>query len=129
MWTPKGPGPHRGEWLRNNKDLPLQEQEKKLQSDPNFQALPPERQQQFKNRLNASTACLLTSETAFYKRMETWEHLPPAKQQEAMGIFDRMKNMPADRRMMMRSAYRNLETMSPQERQRVHGIRSLQVDV
>jgi hypothetical protein len=118
-WAPKGPGPHRGEWLRNNKDLPLQEQEKKLQNDPSFQALPPERQQQLKNRLERFNSLPPDQRERVLQRMETWEHLPPAKQQEAMGIFDRMKNMPPDRRMMMRSAYRNLETMNPQERQRV----------
>jgi Protein of unknown function (DUF3106) len=118
-WAPKGPGPHRGEWLRNNKDLPLQEQEKKLQSDPSFQALPPERQQQLKNRLERFNSLPPDQRERVLQRMETWEHLTPQKQQEAMGIFDRMKNMPPDRRTMMRSAYRNLEAMSPQERQRV----------
>lgn len=118
-WIPKGPGPHRGEWLRNNKDLPLQEQEKKLQSDPSFQALPPERQQQLKNRLERFNSLPPDQRERVLQRMETWEHLSPQKQQEAMGIFDRMKNMPPDRRTMMRSAYRNLETMSPEERQRV----------
>jgi uncharacterized protein DUF3106 len=118
-WVPKGPGPHRGEWLRNNRDLPLQEQEKKLQSDPSFQALPPERQQQLKNRLQRFNSMPPDQQERVLRRMETWEHLPPEKQQEAMGIFDRMKSMPPDRRSMMRSAYRNLEGMSPEERQRV----------
>jgi len=118
-WAPKGPGPHRGEWLRNNKDLPLQEQEKKLQSDPNFQALPPERQQQLKNRLERFNSLPPDQRDRVLKRMETWEHLPPQKQQEAIGIYDRMKSLPQDRRTMMRSAYHNLETMSPQEQQRV----------
>ncbi len=118
-WIPKGPGPHRGEWLRDNKDLPLQEQEKKLQSDPNFRALPPERQQQLKNRLERFNSLPPDQRDRVLKRMETWEHLPPQKQQEAMGIYDRMKSMPADRRTMMRSAYRNLESMSPQEQQHV----------
>jgi len=118
-WAPKGPGPHRGEWLRNNKDLPLQEQEKKLQSDPNFQALPPERQQQLKNRLERFNSLPPDQRDRVLKRMETWEHLPPQKQQEAIGIYDRMKSLPQDRRTMMRSAYHNLETMSPQEQERV----------
>jgi hypothetical protein len=118
-WIPKGPGPHRGEWLRNNKDLPLQEQEKKLQNDPNFRTLPPERQQQLKDRLERFNSLPPDQQNRVLKRMETWEHLPPQKQQEAMGIYDRMKNLPPDRRMIMRSAYRNLEGMSPQEQQRV----------
>jgi hypothetical protein len=118
-WAPKGPGPHRGEWLRNNKDLPLQEQEKKLQNDPSFQALPPERQQQLKNRLERFNSLPPDQRDRVLKRMETWEHLPPQKQQEAISIYDRMKNMPPDRRTMMRSAYRNLESMNPQEQQRV----------
>jgi hypothetical protein len=118
-WTPKGPGPHRGEWLRNNRNLPLQEQEKKLQSDPNFQALPQERQQQLKNRLERFNSMPPDQQERVLRRMETWEHLPLAKQQEAMGIFDRMKSLPQDRRTMMRSAYRNLESMTPEERQHV----------
>src|SRR5437868_15057571 len=44
--------PRLGEWLRRNKDLPPQEQQKQLNSDPQFQQLPPERQEKLRQRLN-----------------------------------------------------------------------------
>ena len=99
--------------------FPFKNRKRNSRAIPTFRHLPPERQEQLKNRLQRFNSLPPDQQNRVLKRMETWEHLPPAKQQEAMGIYDRMKSMPADRRMMMRSAYRNLESMSPQEQQRV----------
>ena len=42
---------HAGDWLRRYKDLPPDEQERALQSDPAFQKLPPARQELLRQRL------------------------------------------------------------------------------
>ena len=46
-----GPGPHKGDWLRKYFALPANQQEQKLEQDPAFRTLPPERQQHLLDRL------------------------------------------------------------------------------
>src|SRR6185437_16699796 len=50
-FQPKGPGPHRGDWLRKYMTLPPHQQEQQLQSDPAFRSLPPDRQNHLLDRL------------------------------------------------------------------------------
>src|SRR5271166_3196885 len=47
---PNQPG-HAGAWLRHYKDVPLAEQRRALESDPQYRRLPPQRQLQLQNRL------------------------------------------------------------------------------
>ena len=42
---PQPPAHHAGEWLRQHKGVPPDQQQKALESDPQFRNLPPERQQ------------------------------------------------------------------------------------
>src|SRR5437868_113860 len=43
--------PPAGEWLRKYRNVPADQQQKALQSDPQFQKLAPQRQQQLEQRL------------------------------------------------------------------------------
>jgi len=78
----KGPGPHRGEWLRKNQNLPPAEQEKALQNDPAFKQLPPEKQQQLLNRLRNFNSLPPEQRQRILDRMETFEHLPQGQRQQ-----------------------------------------------
>src|SRR5882724_9144506 len=49
--APRKPGPHAGDWLRSNKDLPPDQQERALRNDPQFKKLPPQKQEQLQQRL------------------------------------------------------------------------------
>jgi len=52
----RGQGPHNGDWLRNTMQLPPQEQQKRLEQDQHFKQLPPQRQEQLRNR-SSNSAC------------------------------------------------------------------------
>src|SRR5437879_11202671 len=45
---PQPPAHHAGEWLRQHKGVPPDQQQKALESDPQFRNLPPERQQRLR---------------------------------------------------------------------------------
>ena len=52
QFTPRGPGPHRGDWLRKYGNLPPSQQEQQLKQDPGFRNLSPEKQNQLLDRLH-----------------------------------------------------------------------------
>ena len=113
------PGPHAGDWLRNNKGLPLEQQKRALQSDPQFRKLPPKRQEQLQNRLQRFNARPPEEQERMLQRMETWEHLTPGQQNHARDLFHKMKQLPPERQRTMTAAVRNLRQMPPEQRQQV----------
>jgi hypothetical protein len=110
---------HAGDWLRRYKDLPPEEQEKALQSDPTFQKLPPARQQILRQRLQHFSSLPPQQQLQMLNRMETWEHLTPEQKQQARQIFRQMQQLPPDRQRMVRTAVRDLRAMPPDQRERV----------
>jgi len=115
----RGPGPHRGEWLRKNQSLPPQEQERALRNDPAFRQLPPERQEQLINRLRNFNNRPPEERQRILNRMETFEHLPQGERQQVRNLYGQMRELPDDRRMAVRQAARQLSGMSPGERERM----------
>lgn len=115
----KGPGPHRGEWLRKNKDLPPQEQEKALRNDPAFKQLPPERQERLVERLRDFNSRPPEQRQRILDRMEAFEHLPQSQRQQVRSLYGQMRELPDDRRVAVRQAVRQLSGMSPAERERM----------
>ncbi|MGI9104478.1 MAG: DUF3106 domain-containing protein [Terriglobales bacterium] len=113
-----GPGPHMGDWLRKNQDLPVDQQMKALEQDPDFQRLPADRQEQMRHRLQRFNSLPLDRRDAVLQRMETFEHLPPDQQQKVRGMFRQFRDLSPDRRRALNGAFRNLEIMSPEQRQK-----------
>src|SRR5438270_7208415 len=72
-----------GEWLRRNKDLPPQEQQRQLDSDPQFQQLPPERQEKLRQRLKEFNSLPPQQKERVVHRMEALDNLSPEQQQRA----------------------------------------------
>jgi Protein of unknown function (DUF3106) len=115
----KGPGPHRGEWLRNHQDQPPAEQERALRNDPGFRQLSPERQEQLINRLRNFNSRPPEQRQRILDRMETFEHLPQPERQQVRNLYGQMRDLPDDRRMAVRQAARQLSGMSPADRERM----------
>ncbi len=111
-----GPGPHRGDWLRKNGDLPLPQQEQKLRQDPKFQNLPPEQQQKLLDRLQRFDSLPPDGKAKLLNRMETFEHLTPQQQQQARGLFQQYKALPQDRRSKVSQAYHQLRDLPQDQR-------------
>lgn len=115
----KGPGPHRGEWLRKNQSLPPQEQERALRNDPSFRQLPPEKQQRLLERLRDFNNRPPEQRQRILNRMETFEHLPQPERQQLRGLYGQMRELPDDRRFAVRQAVRQLGAMNPSDRERM----------
>ena len=111
------PGHHAGEWLRQYKDLPADQQQQALDNDPAFRNLPPERQQKLKERLQHFSSLPSDRQQRILDRMETWEHLTPQQKQQAKQLFSQLKDLPPERRQMVQSAIDNLRNMPPDQRQ------------
>jgi hypothetical protein len=115
-FQPKGPGPHRGDWLRKYGTLPPNEQEQKLQNDPSFRSLPPDKQNHLLNSLRQFNSQPPEKKQQILNRMETFEHMTPQQQQQARSLFDRYRNLPEDQKGKVSQAYRRLRGMPPSAR-------------
>ncbi len=111
------PQHHSGDWLRKYQSMTPEQQQKALQSDPDFRRLPPERQQLLQQRLQHFKTLPPQKQNAILDRMETWEHLTPAQKQEAKSVYARIRQLPPDRRNQLISGIHDLRQMSPEERQ------------
>jgi len=115
----RGPGHHVGEWLRQYKDLPRDQQQQALDNDPQFRNLPPERQQKLRDQLQRFSSLPQDRQQRILDRMETWEHLTPDQKQQAKQLFSQLKDLPPERRQMVQRAIDNLRNMPPDQRQQV----------
>jgi Protein of unknown function (DUF3106) len=110
---------HAGDWLRRYKDLPPDEQERALQSDPAFQKLPPARQELLRQRLQHFSSLPPQQQLQMLNRMETWEHLTPEQKQQARQTFGEMRQLPPDRRRVVHKAIDDLRAMPADQRDQI----------
>lgn len=116
---PKGPGPHRGDWLRKYGNLPPTQQEQQLKQDPGFRNLPPDKQNQLLDRLHNFNSQPPEKKAQILDRMETYEHMTPAQQANARNLFQQYHNLPEDQRAKVSQAYRRLRGMPPEAQNRL----------
>ena len=116
---PAQPQRHAGDWLRQYKDLPPDEQERALANDQAFKKLPPARQQILRQRLQHFSSLSPQRQIQILNRMDTWEHLTPEQKQEARQVFGQMRQLPPDRRRMVHTAIDDLRTMPAEQRENV----------
>jgi|GraSoiStandDraft_39_1057311.scaffolds.fasta_scaffold295908_1 uncharacterized protein DUF3106 len=111
------PRNHAGDWLRKYKDLPLDQQDKALESDPDFRKLPADRQAQLRDRLHRFSKLPPQQKQAILHRMETWEHLTHAQKQQAKAVYGKISQLPPDRRVAVTKAIQELRQIPPQQRE------------
>lgn len=117
-YSPPAQGHHSGQWLNQHRDMPLDQQRRALQNDPQFRQLPPERQQRLEQRLQRFDSMPAERQQQVLRRMETWEHLTPQQKQEFRGVGAQFNSLPPDRRQAVRNAIESLRAMPPAARQR-----------
>lgn len=110
---------HVGDWLRQHKNMSPAERERALENDPGFRRLPPQRQQQLRQRLQHFSSLPPQQQQRMLDRAEIWEHLTPGQKQEARQVFGRMRQLPPDRQRMVTTAVRDLRAMPPGEREQI----------
>ncbi len=109
-------GPHIGQWLKKNQDLPVDQQEQKLRNDPEFQKLPPQQQQHLIERLHQFNSLPPQQRQRMLSRMDAFEHLSPEKQEQARQIFGEVRQMPDERRQQFRKGIRQLAEAPVEQR-------------
>jgi len=115
----KRQGPHMGEWLESHKNLPLDQQEKALEKDPNFKKLPPDRQAALQERLRKFNSLSPDQRDLAIKRMNFWAALTKDQRQQLRDASQQLQGLPPERRIAVHKALRHLRQMDPQQRQKV----------
>lgn len=116
---PSSNAPRRGEWLRNNMQLPPNEQQHRLEQDQQFRQLPPQRQQELRNRLQRFNTLPETQKQRVVNHMEMLDRLPPERRTQTRELLGRFSALPAARKEAVRRTLRQLRTMPPAARQRL----------
>jgi hypothetical protein len=109
--------PRAGDWLRQYKNVPVDQQERALTNDPSFQKLPADRQEKLRERLRQFNALPPEKQDRLLDRMEKFETLPQEKRQRLRGIQERLRQLPDDRQQKVRHAFHQLKGMSAEQRQ------------
>ncbi len=113
------PGRKMGDWLREHQNLTPDQQEKLLESDPNFKKLTPERQAELKERLRKFNSLSPEQRERALNRMEFMASLTPQQREEIRQAQQTLQGLPPDRQIMIHKALRHLRSMDPQQRQQV----------
>lgn len=106
-----------GDWLKNHKNLTPDQQEKALETDPNFKGLPPDRQAQLKERLRKFNNLTPEQRERAFQRMEVWDKLTKEQREQVRDANQQLQGLPPQRQIMVHRALRHLVQMSPEERQ------------
>ncbi len=114
----RGPGPHAGQWLREHEDEPVDQQLKQLENDPKYKQLPPDRQQQLRNRLLRFNNLAPQQRDRMLNNLEVIEHMTPQQKQQFQAMSSDLRQLPEDRRRALSGAIRQLREMNPEDRQK-----------
>jgi hypothetical protein len=108
-----------GDWLQAHKDLPLDQQLKLLESEPEFKKLPADRQAAFRERLKNFNSLPPEKRAQALQRMEFLAKLTPQQRQQLRDANQQLKGLPPERQVAVHTALRHLRQMPPAERQQV----------
>jgi hypothetical protein len=108
-----------GDWLQAHKDLPLDQQLKLLENEPNFKKLPADRQAALRERLKKFNSLTPEKRAEALQRMEFLAKLTPQQRQQLRDANQQLKVLPPERQVAVHTALRHLRQMAPAERQQV----------
>jgi len=113
-----GDGPRMGDWLRRNRGKSFDQQKQSLENDPDYKKLPPERQEQLKQRLQNFNNLPPQQQERILSRINKFEHMSPQQRAQARALGDRMRMLPEERRGAVRQQIHALAGMAPEQRQK-----------
>jgi hypothetical protein len=108
--------PHLGPWLQRHGNLPPEQQERALQSEPGFNRLPPQTQQNLLNRLRQINRMPPYQRQRTVDQIEAMERLSPQMRQQVRMSVQEFHMLPPDRQRMVRKAFRDLREFPPEQR-------------
>lgn len=119
----QGPRPqkqeHLEQWMNRHSNLPLDQQQRALESEPGFRQLPAQTQQHLRNRLTQLNNMPPEQRRRFIERNEAMERLTQPQRQQVLGAVHQLGALPEDRRRLVAHAFRDLREMPPPQRQAV----------
>jgi hypothetical protein len=110
------PQPHLGPWLQRHRNLPPEQQERALQSEPGFSRLPPQTQANLLNRLRQINRMPPDQRQRTLDRIEAMERLSPQMRQQVSRSVQDFHMLPPDRQRMVKKALRDLREYPPEQR-------------
>jgi hypothetical protein len=108
-----------GAWLNEHHDLPVQEQERVLRSDPSFARLPAQDQQRLVQQLHQVNQLSEEQRQRRLARAEIIEHLSPQERMQINLSARRWAALPLPRQALMKDAFRDLRSVPLDQRQTV----------
>jgi Protein of unknown function (DUF3106) len=109
--------PVTGEWLKEHRNQPVQEQKKELEKDPHFQKLTPDQKQHIMQRLDHFNSLPPDRKEHVITNMERFAQMPTEQQNRAKALFSQFRMLPVDRKLALRQGFARLRRLKPQERQ------------
>ena len=110
------PPGHLGDWLNQHRGQPVEQQERMLRSDPNFNRLPAGDQQRLLQQLHRVNQLPDDQRDRRLARAEMIEHLSPQQRMQVSDSFRRLGMLSPDRRSMISNAFRDLRAVPPDQR-------------
>ena len=110
--------PRMGDWLRLNHGKSFDQQKQSLESDPDYKKLPPEKQEELKQRLQNFNSLPPAQQERILQRFDKLNAMSPQQRAQARALWDRMRLLPEERRIAVRQFFHSLVGMSPEQRQR-----------
>jgi hypothetical protein len=110
---------HLSQWMDRHSNLPLDQQQKALESEPGFRDLPPETQQRMRDSLTKLNNMSPEQRRRVLARTEAMEHLTPQQRQQVRGALSQLGGLPMDRRRLVARAFRDLREMPEPQRQAI----------
>src|SRR5262249_12506898 len=111
--------PRPGEGLARLREMSPADQQKALNSAPEFQNLSPEQKEKVLQNLRDFNNLNPAQKQQLIERVRVWEQLTPEQKDRARTLQQRLRAVPEDRQKMMRIALRRLRQMDAEERDRV----------
>ncbi|HUB17318.1 MAG TPA: DUF3106 domain-containing protein [Acidobacteriaceae bacterium] len=115
MYGAERPG-HLGQWLSNHQNLTLPQQEEELRREPGFNRLRPEEQQRVLNRLRTLEARPPAQQQRMIGRVELFERLTPQQKADVRASSQALAGMAPDRKRMVGTAFNDLRHVPPDQR-------------
>jgi hypothetical protein len=108
---------HLAQWMDRHSSLPLDQQQKALESEPGFRDLPSETQQRMRDRLTQLNNMPPEQRRRLLERNEAMAQLSPPQRQQVRGAMQQFGSLPQDRRRLVARAFRDLREMPEPQRQ------------
>jgi len=110
---------HLTQWMERHSNMSLAEQQRALQNEPGFSALPKQVQQRELDQLARLNNMTPQQRGQVLDRTEAIERLSPQQRQLWRNAVQQMNALPVQRRRLMARAIIDLRVMSPEQRERV----------